>query len=270
MAFHYDAIKARESIEFNRRIAYLGDIGRRRRDYCIHYAEEKRTLIEHIKGKQQETASTAGKSISCHEGCYFCCAEPIQAYLEECEAIVYFLYQHEQSLESFLNVYPKWASEVIKYNDVLVRMDVIQKRIWKEGPTKELMDALSAESVAYWKNQIFCPFLVAGKCSIYEVRPWVCASIVSISPSEWCDPANPNSPKVLRAQFSPTTEIQFYYDKWARVSYLDNLPQFIHNILTGGLLYLSNAVPGLDDLLKDFVSDPEVSRLADQLREKNS
>ena len=54
---------------------------------------------------------TNGKTITCQKGCYFCCDEFVEADIQECEAIVYYLYHNESALFTFLKNYPEWGEK---------------------------------------------------------------------------------------------------------------------------------------------------------------
>ena len=109
---------------------------------------------------------------------------------------------------------------------------------------------------SYWELQIPCPFLVDQICSIYEVRPWVCSSVFSLSPSEWCDPFNKQDPNRW-SMFPPDIEIPFY-DKEASITPLDRIvPDTVHRILVGGFRYISDA-QGLESIFQEVIRDEEI------------
>jgi len=262
---HFDLNKALTAIDIHRRMAYVGRIGRRRKEFCVGYIEQKRSELEKISRKQVEQASAIGRSISCHEGCYFCCAEPIVIYLPECEAIVYFLYQNEVALTSFLQAYQSWLTEAKKYQGVLERMSDIRNQMFgtdsEQDISTSLLESLSEEAEVYTKQQILCPFLIDGRCSIYEVRPWVCAALYSTTPSEWCNPTSPNAPEAKPLLYDPLIDVTFY-DERPKALYTEYLPIFVFYLLTDGLRYLSNNVPGLESLWDEILHDPEVRAVA--------
>src|SRR4030042_3910809 len=90
---NFDHSRAIKSIDLFKRLAYLGDIGRRRKQFCYHYMAQKEISLAKMETAQIEATYALGERISCHKGCYYCCAERVKASLQECEAIVYFLYQ---------------------------------------------------------------------------------------------------------------------------------------------------------------------------------
>jgi hypothetical protein len=115
------------SISLYRDIAYLGSIGRKREKYCQRYQKFKQRLIDEINKAQTAFASMKQQAISCHKGCAFCCSQLIQAYLGECELIVFYLYQNEEILNTFIKAYPFWLDQVNKNQVIINRVKVAQR-----------------------------------------------------------------------------------------------------------------------------------------------
>ena len=113
--------KALDSVHFNAQIAYLGSIGRQRRAFSIEYTEHKTKLIELISDAQTQMAQSHGKTVSCHRGCFYCCDEVFSISIQEGEAIVYYLYQHQDALDAFIQAFPRWLAQARKHEDILRR-----------------------------------------------------------------------------------------------------------------------------------------------------
>jgi len=243
----------------NKEIAYKGRIGRQRRDFCISFIEHKKERIKDLTGLQLETAATQGKRISCQKGCDLCCSMYVEATLQECEAIVYYLYQSERVLESFLRTYPQWRERIRKNGDLFKSCG----RFWKEEVTpetaRELMPAIREENERYMRQNIPCPFLDNHLCSIYEVRPYMCVALIAVSPPEWCNPQNPNEPVTWKA--IPTEIMKddsFYYRNLGRFV-VTIMPLVVYEILKNGVSYFSRGdFPGFENLDYEFWGDPEV------------
>ena len=112
----------------NREIAYKGRIGQQRRDFCISYTRRKKKRIEEIQSAQLEAAKARGEMIACQKGCCFCCSMYVEATIQECEAIVYYLYQDESVLKGFLHRYPQWRDSIRENGDLFKSCG----RFWNE------------------------------------------------------------------------------------------------------------------------------------------
>jgi len=266
---HFDYTKAIKSIDLVKRLAYLGHIGRRRKEFCYHYVAQKEIALAKMETTQIQAMYATGESISCHKGCYYCCAERVKASLQECEAIVYFLYQNESVLTSFIKAYPRWAEEAKKHVDMLEEADRLEEEAINSRLNNEAMLALARKANLYWQLQNYCPFLLDKACSIHEVRPWACATVIATTPPEWCSPSNQNKPRTLLFDL-PFTDLaldaQFYVEEYEGL-WRGYVPWLVFNLLTGGLRFLSNNEPRLKNLWTEFLKDPEVVAFGKQLRE---
>jgi len=190
--------------------------------------------------------------------------EQISAPLQECEAIVYYLYRHETVLKVFLQQFPQWHSKVDKHRAIMERLsqlfnEMIQCR------SEEIKQAYEKEGAAYANLNIPCPFLDDNKCLIYEVRPYVCAQLVATTPAEWCNPTstNFNKRKLTLANLSTADfELTFFY-KISHPIRATLMPYMVYGILRSGYSYLSD-VTGSDSLKAEAMNDPEVRPIIQQ------
>ena len=247
---------ALNSIMLNKEIAYAGDISRKRRDFCIDFIKKKQGIIKEIQDSQLATVEANGHQITCHKGCAHCCHFYMHANIQECEAIVYYLYNNEDILEAYIKNYNEWRQKLSENGDIFKNC----ARLWYEkglkgaGKNEEL--AYSEETARYRDQDIACPFLVNGACSIYEVRPYLCAGTVSSSPSEWCSKSNTNTPNIYRTQTSAIYDKSFYYKELEDYIFTF-FPITVYYILEGGYKMLA-MITGISDL-EDIVSkDTEV------------
>jgi Fe-S-cluster containining protein len=244
---------------FNKAIAYKGVIGRQRQDFCIKYIAKKNKDFNLIQRTQIEETTKRGETISCREGCCSCCSLYVEAPIQECEAIVYWLYQNDEVLTTFLQKYPLWRDRIRENGDLFKQCG----EFWNTERTADnaqiLMPKYDEIQQRYFKQNIPCPFLHNSKCSIYDVRPYLCAAHIAISPREWCDPDSPNKPKVRTAvPLEIMYDCSFYYKNLSQ-HIIAFMPIAIYEILKVGTLYFSEGrVPGLEHLDREFLADPEV------------
>jgi hypothetical protein len=67
---------------------------------------------------QHKEAQAKGERMTCRKGCFFCCLLHVEATIQECEVIVYYLYQNEDALKSFLKNYPRWRNKIRENGDI--------------------------------------------------------------------------------------------------------------------------------------------------------
>lgn len=164
---------------------YSGALGKNREDAVLLYTEEKKRGIREVEEDQKTHNNANGESLSCHKGCTYCCYFFADATLQECEAIVYYLYRHEDVLTKFINNYPAWKMKTKKLDS---KFEELGQSLNKE----EFVSRLKAVIREYHALNIPCPFLFDGACSIHEVRPWVCVGVAAVTPAQWCNPRDPN------------------------------------------------------------------------------
>lgn len=247
-------------LALNQAIAYKGKIGAMREDFCRQYIARKQSILKEIEKDQSDKVAAMGEKITCHKGCSTCCSQYILGTLQECEAIVYYLYQHEGILADFLRTYPLWRAKVRENESIFKNIKDIVARLCTEGFTENNRQAYDDANTRFLLQNIPCPFLSKGVCSIYEVRPWNCAKPVVTTPSEWCHPStnvNNDKPSVYISQLTPE-EVPLYRNNKAINILLVHLG--VYEILNGGFMWLSD-IPGLESLDKEATNDPEIKAI---------
>jgi hypothetical protein len=258
---------AESRIRLNRAIAYKGMIGRRREQYCDHYVAHKHKAIGVIETSLRQEVAANNEVISCGQGCIACCHLFVLATLQECEAIVYWLYRHPDLLLSFLRNFEVWSQQVGIIGDVFnaIMESSEQARQLPEGHA--VPARLKSATQEYFLKKIPCPFLVSGACSIYEVRPWGCAALVSTSPREWCDPAHPNTRPVKHYKPNDCYAAEMHFYLKTRVNIPTGcLPIMVHRLLEEGYGALAE-ITGVSEVLSSAMQDPEVLETIHRVKE---
>ena len=230
----------------DKEIAYKGAIGRKRKAFCIKYIEKKIEILEQIQADQLKTVSKNGETISCQKGCSYCCLAYMQASVQECEAIVYYLYHNEIALSAFLDNYTHWREKLRQNGDIFKECGQLWQNKTNPGASEEAQLALQESEVRYRKQNIYCPFLLDDLCLIYEVRPFTCAGLVATTPPQWCSPLSPNKAKTHVTRASTVIDNSFYY-KGINGTVLAFMPLVVFGILKDGYELLSK-IPGLEGL----------------------
>jgi Fe-S-cluster containining protein len=251
-----------ELIEWNKQHAYEGNLGHERELFCIKYLREKNKVIKEVEESQARETSLAKKPITCKKGCNFstCCMEFIEATIQECEIIVYYLYKHPQALSQFLKNYPGWKEKALPDSGIINEFNQIYGEIsaTKVQKSKRMFEELEKRlfelHIRYFDHGVPCPFLVDSNCLIYDVRPYVCVIAYSNSPQELCKINNNILPPINRSLLPEDTYYipLFYYGK------LD---------IPNPLLMASNVY---DILVKGYAHIAEVTCLHGLLKEAKS
>lgn len=241
-------------IRLSREIAYKGKVGRRREQFCIYSIRHKRDLIQQIDDEQNIAVKAIGKEITCRKGCYYtsCCMEYVDATVRECEAIVYYLYNHEIVLRLFVKKYKEWRNKVNAIEETMKTLEQLSFDL--KIHTQKRMEETSKK---YYESKIPCPFLNNNLCSIYEVRPYACSSYYVTTPLSQCHPDYLGEVKVTKPM--PAEEItntEFYYRGLERPVFVC-MQKAVYEILEKGYFYLSK-IPGLEGLEKEAISDKKV------------
>ena len=246
--------KINNPFELNREIAYLGIVGNLRKDYCIKFIQKKQQFFDNLYKQQDETLSANNETLSCFKGCSRCCSLFIGASVQEAEAIVYYLYRNEDKLQRFLENYPTWREKVKKSGDLFRKPE-------QDDKSRNIGDL-----AAYARLKIPCPFLQNDVCSIYEVRPYVCAGLIVTTPPEWCDPDHPKHSQRKRyiIQQSALADLTFYWKNLKKPVW-SFMPIMVYDILEYGL----KGIPGISkmgDLLSRYAYDRDVQDVISRYR----
>ncbi|MDO8715805.1 MAG: SEC-C metal-binding domain-containing protein [Dehalococcoidales bacterium] len=218
----------------NRAAAYEGAIGKQRETFCIDYTALKKAKIVEIESSLQQQIGAAGKTISCSRGCGFCCQQYVVASLKECEAIVYYLYQHDKAREHFIKAFDNWRDRIVKIERCFQNINNLGEKFSLGQDNDEDRQLFIEESFEYASRRIPCPFLIEDSCSIYEVRPYACAGFVSASPPEWCQVRHQNNSESLhfKAATPADNEVPYYIQPESDI--ISSLPFMVHRILEEG------------------------------------
>lgn len=230
----------------NRAEAYSGYIGIKRKQFCLDYIKKKKDILQKVRARQIAAVSKSGKAISCQKGCTYCCLAYMQANIQECEAIVHYLYQNRKALLNFIRSYPVWREKLRQNGDIFIICGDSWLQECQPGDSAEKTSALKEMEVEYRRQNLPCPFLSEGSCSIYEVRPFTCAAIVATTPPERCRPESPDSPNTYIISAAEVFDNVFYYNR-IEGTVLAFMPLTVYSILTGGYQLLAG-IPGLEGL----------------------
>ncbi len=243
-------------------MAYKGKIGRKREAFCVNYTAKKKALLHEIEKTLASAESKAGKKVTCAKGCSICCSMYIEATVQECETIVYYLYRHEAALMSFLKSYPAWRAQLREKGDIFKG----RSKYWQPQETVEqrveLWREFTEEEDKYFEQGTPCPFLSADTCVIYEVRPFVCASYGAVTPPEYCKPGSAEQPQVVKAIPPGIRSDLSFYPAALSERVLSTMQIMVYEILKSGPVCLSEArIKGLESLGAQWLGDPEVAAI---------
>ncbi|MFC1871969.1 hypothetical protein ACFLYF_06215 [Chloroflexota bacterium] len=226
----------------------MGTLGKQRKEFCINYIKHKQASLSRIQREITKQIERDGKEVTCQKGCSYCCVLYIEANIQECEAIVYHLYQNDEILSLFLQQYPEWRGKMRQSGDIFNKCEQILKNrrntVYNSSSQQELADAL-----LFLKLQnIPCPFLYNGICTIYDVRPYTCLNHLVTTPAEWCSPLNPHEPTVYQTTIEDELLDLAFYPKSLDKPLITYMPLVVYQILSSGFNFLSN-ITGFTELV---------------------
>lgn len=250
-----------DNISLNRLIAYKGQVGRQREQFCLSYTAQKKAGIAAIEDRLRQNLADNNKTSSCTRGCNHCCRLFVTASLQECEVIVHYLYNHEDALTHFLRSFDTWKNRISRITRRFQAINDLHQKITAGQATAEDQQQFDKECGLYAQADIPCPFLKDNACSVYEVRPYTCASIISVSSAEWCSPDHPRHPEALYLKSSLQTDGRPpYLALPATCEILASMPSLIYDILHDGYALL-DTIPGLEGIKSRVWADPEVQAI---------
>jgi Fe-S-cluster containining protein len=241
------------SISLNKEVAYIGKVGRLREDFCIDFISRKQEAFEKIYREQKRM--TLYEEITCSKGCSNCCILSVGASIQEGEAIVYYLYHNDDALQYFLKAYSEWRAKIKAHENLFNRELPCNAKTNPRiagGLQYKIIDDLT--EYAYSRLNIPCPFLREGVCSIYEVRPLVCAGLIATTPPERCNPLCRERAKqyqISNDYFLADGATYSFYGKELEKPVWSIMPVMVYNIIEYGLEWVL-AVTGTESLLRDY------------------
>jgi Fe-S-cluster containining protein len=242
----------------NKQIAYLGEIGRKRQEFCQEYLIRKKAYFEQIRQTQCYMTARVGETISCGAGCVYCCAMFIEATIQECELIVYYLYTRDRVMTDFLARYPAWREAIFSGGELYQQCLGCWDRDARHEAINKFKQKVTAAQEAYYAQNLPCPFLSHSLCSIYEVRPYVCAGHVAVGGADNC---RTGSQKKGHSRNAFPEEVMrdtsFYYGK-LKSQVVTFMQATVYELLKCGTYYYIAGSPGLEKLDKDFKRNPAV------------
>lgn len=247
-----------ESFVLTGAMAYKGKVGKARANFCREYIARKQSSFKEIERDQAEQAAAKGETITCRKGCASCCTQYILGTLQECDAVVNFLYQHPDKLAYFMQTYPIWRNKVEQYDVAFKAIKEAIDRQIREGITEANTQAYDEANVRFMMLNLQCPFQdKENACSIHEVRPWNCAKPVATTPKEWCNPFSNKENKKPTVYVSDLVPEEMPYFRPTKALNVMSVNIGVWQILTEGYAWLSD-IPGLEGLMKEAMLDPEV------------
>lgn len=143
-------------------------------------------------------AAGEGREVSCRKGCSACCSQPVPIAEFEAYNIAEVVERlpeprrsevkekFDQAVAHFIEI--GWFEKFEKFSDLL-----------QEGFSEVLLE--------YMKEDIPCPFLLDGACSIYEERPLVCREYLVTNPPENCANPQPGNLDTIKIPITPSQNL---------------------------------------------------------------
>jgi len=154
-------------------------------------------------------ANKNGERISCKKGCGACCSQPVP--ISEVEA-----YNIAELVESMpeprrSEIRKKFADAVEHFSDMnwFDRMNEFATRPEPENPDMQYKDVIEA-GIEYFNENIPCPFLEEGSCSIHQERPLACREYLVMSPAENCSHPTAEGVRMVPLLLKPSRSLRAF------------------------------------------------------------
>ena len=212
---------------------HKGQIGEWRRAFCKEYPDLVKRVRHNTYHSFLETITRQQKQMSCRKGCAYCCHHYVTVSVAHAISIVDYLYKKRKWLTRFLANYETWLDSGYAIADHIDR-----ERLSAQSASRTIDRILQDTrplSERYFEMNITCPFLVDGRCFIYELRPLSCSGHFSTSPCDWCSPGSREDPDLhnMIPNDHDLMEIARITDH-RLVMYELSLPIMIYRLLTEG------------------------------------
>jgi len=143
-----------------------------------------------------------GLRVSCRAGCSACCRHELARGITPVEIVA--IYRLVRGWSDIEGVYEAAGQNAVVFQRLL-RAEMQRD----PGPLVGEDPRVLAAHLAYNRQQRPCPFLdrVSGLCRVYPVRPLVCRCFLSLSPPQWCEPADEHYLERDAVSLTPYREI---------------------------------------------------------------
>jgi Fe-S-cluster containining protein len=253
----YRGVPDDDKMPMNKKIdqarAFYGSVGKQRTNFCLNFIKQKQDAFRRIEDEIFAQVAANDEEVTCRKGCPVCCVLYIEANIQECEAISYYLYENTQVMNSFLERYELWRGKMKQLGGPFALCERVLHQSSRIKLSKNDLSALLNVLQRYQEQNIPCCFLENGACSIYTVRPFVCANHMVTTPAEWCrsenwcNPAFPNRPKIYMTTIDEINDNSIYQCVLAK-PVIGFMPTMVYRILTEGLDYIAEST-GINGLL---------------------
>jgi len=127
-----------------------------------------------------------GEQISCKKGCGACCVQLVP--ISDTEA---------REISKLIKTFSKAKKSALMSKFEAAKKQLTDANLWQRLSHPETIaeDQMRSLGHEYFSQQIPCPFLEDGACSIHQVRPLSCREFLVTSPAEYC--SNPNELDVV-------------------------------------------------------------------------
>jgi Fe-S-cluster containining protein len=241
-------VESNSRIERVKKQAHEGAYGAWRSELCRKYRSLQDRICNQARQEMLLYLDSIERSVTCREGCEYCCSQYISISAAQALVIVDYLYQNAELLNRFLGNYEQWlvALEAVDNGGrVLSKLEECTTYSLMVKPTPQ--DLLTE----YADLNLPCPFLAENKCSIYLVRPICCASHHSVSPTEWCAPGSSEQAVIYEAIPAREDLVELNHLTEAALSlHQETMPVLVYKLLTLGLPAVMgriNELPGERD-----------------------
>lgn len=166
-----------------------------------------RQATDHLIQEAIRLSEQQGNPISCRKGCNHCCKQVVPLAPAEARALSALVDSLPPARRSVIR--RRFAATITNLNESGLAADLRDRAYWEKSDFRDV-------GLRYLAQDISCPFLEAGLCSIYADRPIACREFMVTTPADNCRHPTPQTVKTVDIPAGPT---------WHAVARLEQLEQ---------------------------------------------
>jgi len=147
------------------------------------------SLADALVGSAVNTIEKQGQRISCTKGCGACCRQLVPIAPVEARRINDVINAMPEPRQSEIRTRFATARQRLAQTELLTELKA--RTHWTDGQGR-------AVGMKYFRQNIPCPFLEDGACSIYPDRPIACREYLVTSPAENCAQPTPETIRTVK------------------------------------------------------------------------
>ncbi len=112
---------------------FAGRFAAERLRFCQEFIAQKKAVLARIETDIRVQIQNRNEEVTCRKGCAVCCVLYIEANIQECEAIAFYLDQRRNLLAGFLQRYAGWRERMQNAGQSFYQSEILLHRDSRYG-----------------------------------------------------------------------------------------------------------------------------------------